>query len=174
MTQDLLFGQKSVLDVGNLPLALEELTAECIRPLPATAKVELAELLDEMAGKIERARRALQAALDAQYGDLARARLHESGRDSGTVHLADGELVLSVEFRKTVVWMKDGPDGLAEIYRRIAANGGNPEEYIDLTYAVAERKYNAWPETLKAPFRKARTVKIGKPIYTLALEREGR
>lgn len=159
---------------GDLLMAAEVLTASRIKALPAAAKVELQQELDKMLFAVEHARKRFQAALDEIYGDEAQALLAASGRDTGTIHLTDGSLAITVEIRKNVVWAQHGPDGLAEIARRIAASGGDPAEYIDLKYAVSERKYAAWPEAMKASFRKARTVKVGKPVFTLALTEEER
>ncbi len=73
-----------------------------------------------------------------------------------------------------VIWTQTGPDSLAAIAQRIAEGGDDPAEYIDIKYAVSERKFEAWPETLKASFRKARTVKPGKPAFRLQLNGEER
>lgn len=163
-----------VLDLGELPLAPESLTVERVKRLPAPAKVELQALLDELSAKVELARKTFHAALDELYGEQARTQLHEAGKDTGTVHLSDGPLSLTVEIRKTVIWTQTGPDGLAAIAQRIADGGDDPAEYIDIKYAVSERKFESWPETLKAPFRKARTVKPGKPTFRLQLNGEER
>lgn len=163
-----------VLDAGELPLALESLTVERIKHLSAPAKVELQALLDGLSAKVELARKMFHAALDELYGEQAHSQLHETGKDTGTVHLSDGPLSLTVEIRKTVIWTQTGPDSLAAIAQRIADGGDDPAEYIDIKYAVSERKFEAWPETLKAPFRKARTVKPGKPTFRLQLNGEER
>lgn len=58
---------------------------------------------------------------------------------------------------------------LADIAKRIAVDGDDPAEYLDITYKVAERKYTAWPETLRQAFTPARTLKMGKPTFKLAI-----
>jgi len=55
---------------------------------------------------------------------------------------------------------------------RIAANGEDPAEYVEISYRVSETKFNAWPETLKTAFASARTLKTGKPGFRLALIQE--
>ena len=45
-----------------------------------------------------------------------------------------------------------GSNTLAEITQRIAASGGDPSTYVDVTYRVSEAKLNMWPEVFKAPF----------------------
>ena len=61
---------------------------------------------------------------------------------------------------------------LAEITRRIAANGDDPSEYVEISYRISETKFNAWPESLKSAFAPARTLKTGKPGFRLALLQE--
>lgn len=161
----------TVLDIGSLPLQLEDLTRERIKALSKPALQELSVLLAEMDRGIGRAREQLTAALDDLYGDAARAQLLGAGKDSGTTHLIDGILSITVEIKKSVSWDQDE---LAAIARRIASNGDDPAEYIDVKYSVSERKFAAWPETLRRPFEAARTVKPGKPTFRLALVGEGK
>lgn len=160
----------TVLDLGSLALQLEALTRERIKALPKPALQELSVLLAEMDRGIGQAREQLNAALDELYGDAARAQLLDAGKDSGTTHLSDGELAITVEIKKSVAWDQQE---LAAIAQRIASNGDDPAEYIDLKYAVSERKFAAWPETLRRPFEAARTLKPAKPAFRLALHTRG-
>jgi len=160
-----------VLDIGSLPLQLEDLTRERIKALPKPALQELSVLLVEMDRGIGHAREQLTAALDDLYGDAARAQLLDAGKDAGTTHLNDGELAITVEIKKSVAWDQQE---LAAIAQRIASNGDDPAEYIDVKYAVSERKFAAWPETLRRPFEAARTLKPAKPAFRLALIGEGK
>jgi len=59
----------TVLDIGSLPLQLEDLTRERIKALPKPALQELSVLLAEMDRGIGHAREQLTAALDDLYGD---------------------------------------------------------------------------------------------------------
>jgi hypothetical protein len=113
----------------------------------------------------------MTAALDDLYGDDARAQLLDAGKDTGTTHLTDGDLAITVEIKKSVSWDQDE---LAAIAQRIASNGDDPAEYIDVKYSVSERKFAAWPETLRRPFEAARTLKPAKPAFRLAIVGEGK
>ena len=161
----------TVLDIGSLPLQLEDLTRERIKALPKPALQELSVLLAEMDRGIGYAREQLTAALDDLYGDAARAQLLDVGKDTGTTHLTDGILSITVEIKKSVSWDQDE---LAAIAQRIASNGDDPAEYIDVKYSVSERKFAAWPETLRRPFESARTLKPAKPAFRLAIVGEGK
>ena len=156
----------TVLDIGSLPLQLEDLTRERIKALSKPALQELSVLLAEMDRGIGHAREQLTAALDDLYGDAARAQLLDAGKDTGTTHLTDGDLAVTVEIKKSVSWDQDE---LAAIAQRIASNGDDPAEYIDVKYSVSERKFAAWPETLRRPFEAARTLKPAKPAFRLAI-----
>ena len=160
-----------ILDIGSLPLQLEDLTRERIKALPKPALQELSVLLAEMDRGIGHAREQLTAALDDLYGDAARAQLLDAGKDTGTTHLTDGELAITVEIKKSVSWDQDE---LAAIAQRIAGNGDDPAEYIDVKYSVSERKFAAWPETLRRPFEAALTLNPAKPAFRLAIVGEGK
>ena len=164
----------SVLDAEGVPLTLEALTVARIKRLPSAAKIQLQDLIEQKLAEAEFARKTFQAALDETYGVEARAQLLAAGRYTGTTHQRDRTLDVTVEIKKTVAWTQKGPDSLEAIAQRIAESGEDPAQYIDIKYGVSERKYEAWPESLKAPFRKARTVKPGKPSYRLQFAGEER
>ena len=45
-------------------------------------------------------------------------------------------------------------------------------QYVDIAIKVPERKYTAWPESIRTAFAPARTVKTGKPSFRLSLGEE--
>lgn len=108
-------------------------------------------------------------ALDLKYAERARELRTADGKDTGVVHFDDGSVRVSAELPKKIEWDQAR---LAEIVRRIAANGENPGEYVEIAYRVSETKFNAWPETLRGVFAPARTLKTGKPGFRLALMKE--
>jgi hypothetical protein len=85
------------------------------------------------------------------------------------VHFDDGRIRITADLPKKVEWDQAK---LGDITRRIAANGEDPAEYVEISYRVSETKFNAWPETLKTAFASARTLKTGKPGFRLALIQE--
>lgn len=109
-------------------------------------------------------------ALDLKYSKRAQELRQAAGKDIGIVHFDDGQVRVSADLPKKIEWDQAK---LADITRRIAANGENPEQYVDITYRVSETKFNAWPDTLKGAFVPARTLKTGKPSYQLSLAKEG-
>lgn len=111
----------------------------------------------------------LDRALDLKYSKQAHALRLVAGKDTGVVHFEDGPVQVTADLPKKVEWDQKL---LADRVRRIAANGENPAEYVEISYRVSETKFNAWPETLKSAFAPARTLKTGKPGFRLALLQE--
>ena len=64
------------------------------------------------------------------------------------------------------------PKTATTVAQRIAANGDDPSEYVEISYRISETKFNAWPESLKSAFAPARTLKTGKQGFRLALLQE--
>jgi hypothetical protein len=108
-------------------------------------------------------------ALDLKYAQRAHELRLEAGKDTGVVHFDDGRVRITADLPKKVDWDQAK---LNDITRRIAANGEDPAEYVEISYRVSETKFNAWPETLKSAFASARTLKTGKPGFRLALIQE--
>lgn len=52
---------------------------------------------------------------------------------------------------------------LANIVKRIVDSGANPDEYVKISYDVAESKFKAWPSNIQQEFVNARTVETSKP-----------
>ena len=111
----------------------------------------------------------LDRALDLKYSKQAHAMRLAAGKDTGVVHFEDGHVQVTADLPKKIEWDQKK---LADLVRRMTANGDNPAEYIEISYRVSETKFNAWPETLKSAFAPARTLKTGKPGFRLALLQE--
>jgi len=108
---------------------------------------------------------AIDQALDHRYRQLAADARQAAGKDTGTIHLVDGDHRISVELPKRVEWDQIR---LAAIVERIRAAGEEPGEFVEISYRVSEAKYSAWPASMRASFDPARTLKPGKPVYRLA------
>ena len=108
-------------------------------------------------------------ALNLKYAERAHQVRLAAGKDTGTVHFDDGQVRITADLSKKIDWDQAR---LAEITKRIAANGDNPAQYVEVSYRVSETKFTAWPDSLKNVFAPARTLKTGKPTFRLALPGE--
>ena len=156
---------------------MSHLTPDQVLVTPAG---ELAELSSESLFKLKNDAADLQAAakaivehvdraLDLRYAQRAHQLRLAAGKDTGVVHFDDGQVRITADLPKKVEWDQAK---LNDITRRIAANGEDPTEYVEISYRISETKFNAWPETLKSAFAPARTLKTGKPGFRLALIQE--
>ena len=157
-------------DLTVFPADLADMSVSQLANLPPVQLAEADANLDHLIDWAKKTRAKLDAALDQRFGEQGRIALRDSGRDTGTSHVLDGDYDVTIDVGKTVKWDQKQ---LATIFERIAANGDKPSEYIDVKYAVSEAKFKAWPETLRQPFEAARTVTPGKPKFTLRRVGEG-
>ena len=79
-------------------------------------------------------------------------------QDTGTVRFDDGAVTVIADLPKRVDWDQAQLAGLVE---RISAAGDDPTRYVDVSFKVPERKYAAWPESIRQNFEPARTVRTG-------------
>lgn len=150
----------------------EEVLATPAGDLAALASEALFQLKNDAADLLSAARAIvehLERALELKYADRAHALRLTAGKDTGVVHFDDGRVRVTADLPKKVDWDQKR---LAEITQRIAANGDDPSEYVEISYRISETKFNAWPESLKSAFAPARTLKTGKPGFRLALLQE--
>lgn len=87
-------------------------------------------------------------------------------KDTGTVRIADGDVTVVADLPKRVEWDQDE---LAAMVARIDAAGADPAAYVETSYRVSERKYAAWPESIREGFTAARTVRAGRPSFRLVI-----
>lgn len=156
-------------DLTVFPADIAAMSVGQLAALPPDQKAEISRNLDEALDWLKKARAKFDAALDAAYGERAKAARIEAGKDFGVIHLNDGPLRVTVDQPKRVSWDQEQ---LAAIARRIAASGERVEDYVDIEFSVSESRFNNWPPALRAQFEAARTVKPGKPSFRLALTAE--
>lgn len=132
--------------------------------LPAEMLALLQEEADEALRHAKAAKDWLDGALDRKYGAIATKHRRIEGKDTGTVRFDDGGITVVADLPKKVEWDQEQ---LAATVERIRAAGDDPTEYVDLAFKVPERKYGAWPGHIRTAFEPARTVKAGKPTFTL-------
>ena len=157
-------------DLTLVPAELAELTVAQLAALSPQQKIVLARQLEQAGDWLKQVKARFDAALEQTYGDHIRTARSDGGKDFGVVHVADGDLRLTVDVSKRVTWDQTQ---LATIAKRIDAAGESVEEFIDVSYSISESRFQNWPSTLRSQFEAARTVKPGKPTYRLTPAGEG-
>ena len=148
--------------LGDMPtMPIGEIAA-----LPAAVLALLQEEAEEAAKAARNLAEWLNGAIALRYGDRATAARSAEGKDTGTVRFDDDEVTVIADLPKRVEWDQAR---LAEMVARIRAAGDDPAQYVETAFKVSERKYGAWPATIREGFEAARTVKPGKPTFRLQL-----
>ena len=133
-----------------------------IAALPAEQLALLQQEAADALAKVKRLKDWLDSGIDLKYRDHAAALRRSAGKDTGTVRIENGDVVVVADLPKRVKWEQAR---LSEIVERIRAGGDDPSEYVTIEFAVSERVYGAWPNTIRAVFEPARGVETGKPSY---------
>ena len=152
-------------------------TLDGIRTMPigevATLPVEHLALLKEDAAAALKTAKAvvdwIDGAISLRFADHVQALRREAGKDTGTVRFEQDGVTVVADLPKRVDWDQAL---IAAVVERIRAAGDDPTQYVDIAIKVPERKYTAWPESIRTAFAPARTVKTGKPSFRLSLGEE--
>lgn len=126
--------------------------------LPAEQLVLLQEAANEALRSAKTSCDWLDGAIALKYTDRAVMTRLEASKDTGIVRFDDGAVTVIADLPKRVDWDQAQ---LAELVERISAAGDDPAEYVDVSFKVPERKYAAWPESIRQTFEPARTVRTG-------------
>jgi hypothetical protein len=142
-------------------ITLDDLRNMQIGEIVALSAEQLA-LLQDAANEVLRSAKTtsdwLEGAIALKYTDRAVMARMEASKDTGTVRFDDGTVTVIADLPKRVDWDQAQLAGLVE---RISAAGDDPTEYVDVSFKVPERKYAAWPESIRQNFEPARTVRTG-------------
>jgi len=152
-------------------------TLAAIRTMPAAQVAELlaehlALLQEEAAEALEAAKQMkdrLDGATALRFASQADAQRRAAGKDTGTVRFERDGVTVVADLPKKVDWDQAL---IAAVVERIRAAGDDPSQYVDIAIKVPERKYGAWPDSIRAAFAPARTVKTGKQTFRLSLAEE--
>ena len=154
------------MTITNRP-SLSDLLHMPVGEIAALSGETLALLQEEAEEALRRAKLAkdwLDGVLDRKYGAIAAELRRQETKDAGTVRFDDGDIVVVADLPKRIEWDQAQ---LATLVERIRAAGDDPADYVDVAFKVPERKYGAWPGPIRAAFEAARTVRTGKPTFTL-------
>jgi len=144
--------------------ALVRLPMSEIVALPAA---ELARLQKEAEDALRKAKLTtawLDGALTQKYAEGSRAARADAAKDFGVARFSDGEFTVVADLSKKVDWDQSQ---LSALMDRIAADGENPRDYIEVSLRVSERKYASWPPYIRKAFEPARTVSAGRETFEL-------
>jgi hypothetical protein len=93
--------------------------------------------------------------LAVRFGNTARNKLNDNGKDYGTVTLNEQGYKVKVTLKQRVSWNQEG---LAQAL--MSMNEDDARHYARITYGIDERKYNNAPPAIKAKLQEHRTVEL--------------
>lgn len=151
---------------SNIPTAesLDTMSVADLARLPGALLKNIQDELKTQADLLKKRQTVFSAALDSRYGESAKDKLQYQGKESGTVHINDGDMIVDVEAKKSVVWDQNE---LAMLWQRIAGAEDDPAVYMKRELKVSETALKGWPQNIQDTFAPARTVKSGKPSFLI-------
>ena len=156
-------------DRNNRP-RLEDIRAMPVGEITKLPAEHLALLQGDAAAALEAAKRLkdwLDGAIALRYAEQATRLRQQHGKDTGTVRFEDGDVTVVADLPKKVEWDQQQ---IAALVSRIRETGEDPADYVEISFKVPERKYSAWPGPIRQAFASARTVRTGKPTFSLDLK----
>lgn len=128
---------------------------------------QLYDLLNQAKEELSRAqitKEWLESAIALKYSEQIRTKRLRLEKDSGVVHIEDGDYKLTSNVAKKVEWDQAA---LAKIASHIALGGKNIDDYLKIYYKVSEKSYNSWSDGVRKLFQPARTIRLSNPSYEL-------
>lgn len=146
---------------------LDRLEAAEIADLPPGVLNDLHWKLAQDAVTLKQREAKLHGGFEHRYALRAAEVRLTQGKDTGVVHLDDGEYDVTISAPKRVEWNQD------ELRRCLDLM--EPDEarhYAKVSLAVEERKFDAATPYIRQLLSSARTVKVGKTTYALGPKKD--
>ena len=106
----------------------------------------------------------LQSALALKYMHRADNLRKLEWQRTGSISFEDNGVLVEQEVPAVPSWDQDHLAFIAETMQRC---GGNPADYMQITYSIDEKKFDQWPEEFKRQIAQARCVEKGAVVYRL-------
>lgn len=106
----------------------------------------------------------LHGILTQKYADQAKEMRSRIGKDTGTVHLKDDDIIIVSNLPKKVEWDQKK---LSQTIEKLLSEGWNIQQLATREFKVSERKFNDLPSGVRAMLEDARIVNVGKETFKL-------
>lgn len=140
---------------------------DLLKDLPPAVLMALTDGAKQLQAKGSFVAKAITGELERRYSAHIAGAYQAAQKDTGTVHVFDGDFDIEVNRPKKIEWDQAV---LKAVQNKIAAGGDNPAEYIKAELTVEEKKYAAWPEHIRKVFEPARTLKPGTMTIKLSMK----
>lgn len=128
--------------------------------------VDVMATIQEQVDAIDKDVRDMKAVIDKRVSDIVQAARKSTGKKTGILNVEAEGVKIKHDQPKRITWDQYE---LAALSAVIGNSGSNPAEYINTTYSVDERKFQAWPKAIQDKFKAARTEAPGKPSYKITI-----
>ncbi len=106
----------------------------------------------------------LQSALAQKYMNRAENLRKLEWQKTGSITFEDDGVLVEQEIPAIPSWDQDHLAFIAEVMQR---SGGNPAEYMQITYSIDEGKFDQWPTEFQRQIAEARCIDNGAVVYRL-------
>lgn len=144
-----------------------EIASKPIGELAKLPTAKLAEMQKEVETLIvlaDNVRKWLNGALMLKYNTQINEKRTKTNRPYGEISFSDNEYIVTEDRPMLLEWQKDK---LKEYAKRIAANGANPEDYMDIDYTISEKKYCSLSDEARKSLNAAGNIRPGCAVITL-------
>ena len=132
--------------------------------LPAAELAEMQKEVETLIALADNVRKWLNGALMLKYNTQINEKRAKTNRPYGEISFTDNEYIVTEDRQLVLEWQKDK---LKEYAARIAANGGIPEDYMDIDYTISEKKYCSLSDEARKSLNAAGNIRPGCAVITL-------
>ena len=132
--------------------------------LPAAELAKMQKEVETLIALADNVRKWLNGALMLKYSTHINEKRAKTNCPYGEISFTDNEYIVTEDRPLVLEWQKDK---LKEYAKRIAANGGNPEDYMDIDYTISEEKYCSLSDEARKSLNAAGNIRPGCAVITL-------
>lgn len=135
-----------------------------ISQLPIKKLNEFQTVFENMAAKAILARQWLSGALLLKYSPLINEKRETKAQPYGDITIKDQGYVVIESRPLACEWDKTKLKKYAD---RIRESGGNPEDYMDISYTISEHRYFSLADDVRSSLNEICSLKPGKESITI-------
>lgn len=150
---------------NNILIEISQTPIGDLADKPVAELADMQNQVELLIAQADNVRKWLNGALCLKYGDIFKEKREKFNRPFDEISFCDQGMVVTEDRPMLLQWQEDK---LREYAARISANGGNPDDYMDIAYTISEKKYQKLSDEARRSLNAAGKICTGRTVISIS------